>query len=61
MTENLNLYMYFEKLLNPNGNPEARLVIPNTHTYIPILDDPITPMEVDNAIKRIKPNKCSRA
>ena len=47
---------HFELLLNPND--QEPLIIPHTDIYVPILDDPITPMELKTEIKKLK---CGRA
>jgi hypothetical protein len=50
---------HFENLLNPEGMRDPRNYHPPRHIYIPILDDPIQPHEVDQCIKRLKPNKAA--
>ena len=47
---------YFSNLLNPTTSI-THLQIPNVVIYIPVLDDPISPGEVIEQIKRLKPNK----
>ena len=49
---------HFEKLLNPVVDHED-MYIPNESKYIPVLDDDISPLEVDNAIKLLKANKAA--
>ena len=49
---------HFEKLLNPAfGN--AGIEVPKSDMYVPVLDDPITPAEVDVAIKKLHKNKAA--
>ena len=48
---------HFEKLLNPEEHRNQEEYIPTRNTYIPVLDDPIEPDEVDNCIKRLKTSK----
>ena len=45
---------HFSALLGPARDP---LVPPTTHLYIPVLDDDITPLEVHQAVCRIKTTK----
>ncbi len=47
---------HFESLLNPAGEELPSSVDPG-NVYVPITDDPITPEEVDDAIRTIKPDK----
>lgn len=50
---------HFSNLLNPehtSGTPEYS---PNEIKYMPILDDPITPGEVETAVKKLKSNKAA--
>ena len=49
---------YFTGLLNPSTAP-TDLYIPESHTYVPVLDDPIQPAEVESAIKTLKANKAA--
>ena len=49
---------HFERLLNPEEGPVA-IDIPQTDIYIPILDDDITPNEVEKEIQRLKPGKAA--
>ncbi len=49
---------HFEKLLNPPGG-HVNLDIPQVDMYVPVLDDPICPSEVEAEIKRLKPNKAA--
>ncbi len=47
---------HFESPLNPAGEEPPSSVDPG-NMYAPITDDPITPEEVDDAIRTIKPDK----
>ena len=47
---------HFERLLNPPDQPPPQRADTGS-LYIPLTDDPITPLEVDDAIRTIKPNK----
>ena len=47
---------HYTALLNPHSVIDQNYT-PATHKYIPILDDPITPGEVDDALKSMKSNK----
>ena len=49
---------YFTELLNPPGGP-TKLNIPDCDTYVPFLDDPIQPIEVEDVIKKLKPDKAA--
>ena len=49
---------HFESLLNPEGVTNCDYV-PNSNLYIPILDDPISPDEVNTCIHKLKPNKAA--
>ena len=49
---------HFSTLLNPS-TPTTRQHMPNSGIYIPVLDDPIDPIEVEKSIKRLKPNKAA--
>ena len=49
---------HFNKLLNPSQDLEA-ITITATGIHIPILDEDITPGEVIDAIKKMKPNKAA--
>ena len=49
---------YFTELLNPPGGP-VKLNIPDCVTYVPLLDDPIQPIEVEDVIKKLKPDKAA--
>ena len=51
---------HFRKLLNPNDLVEE-IVVPRSNVYIPLLDDDISPIEVDRQIKRLKVNKAAGA
>jgi hypothetical protein len=46
---------HFHELLNPPD--KCQLTAPQTDTYVPVLDDPITPFEVDTALKRLQISK----
>ncbi len=46
---------HFQQLLNPVGVEEV--VCPETHTYVPVLDDPISEAEVFDEIKRMSQDK----
>jgi exonuclease III len=46
---------HFHELLNPPD--KCQLTAPQTDTYVPVLDDPITPFEVDTALKRLQVSK----
>ena len=50
---------YYESLLQDNGNVTGNIseFEPSKNIYIPVLDDPISPCEVENAIKCLKQNK----
>ena len=48
---------HFEKLLNPEEFRNQEEYIPARNIYIPILDDPIQPDEVDKCIKKLKTSK----
>ena len=49
---------YFDKLLNSRQQQNITLFVPeHRYIYIPILDDPISYIEIENAIKKIKSNK----
>lgn len=45
--------MHFESLLKPNNVPELDIDLTEC-PYIPCLDDPISPMEVEKAVKSVK-------
>ena len=45
---------HFEALLNP---PATQPIIVPESTYLPATDDPITPLEVDRAIRSLRPKK----
>ena len=47
--------VHFERVLNPDPAPPAPLV--TAGVSIPVLDDPILPVEVDNQIKKMKVDK----
>ena len=47
---------HFESLLNPVGEDNIEFT-PSRLLYVPVLDDAITPFEVDVCIKKLKPNK----
>ena len=49
---------HFEKLLNPPTG-YIDMEIPNSDMYVPVLDDPITPAEVDAAIRKLRRNKAA--
>ena len=49
---------HYEHLLNP-ALEDTDIFEPNIPTYIPVLDDPISPNEVDEAIKSLKKNKAA--
>ena len=48
---------HFETLLNQSDNEHLENYVPDTVTYIPILDDFIRPDEVQKCIRELKPNK----
>ena len=49
---------HYEDLLNPEGLDAAQLPDITSNVYVPILDDPVTPLEVENVIqKQLKLNK----
>ena len=48
---------HYNKLMNPPIPPSEKEYVPDTHRYIPILDDPLTPDEVETCIKDLKSNK----
>ena len=48
---------HFEKLLNPEEFRNQEEYIPARNIYIPILDDPIQPDEVDKCIQKLKTSK----
>ena len=50
---------HFDRLLNPHGNNKQPVYIPREHRYIPVLDDPIQPGEVLDAIDNLKSNKAA--
>ena len=51
---------HYEKLLNPDIPPNERdPPLPNPPIYVPILDDPITPDEVDDQLKKLKTSKAA--
>ena len=52
---------YYEELLRNPQDVDVSAFSPTSMTHIPILDDPITPNEVDCAIKSLKPNKAAGA
>ena len=56
MPSEKNFSDHFEKLLNPADGPRD-IVIPQTIMNVPVLDDDISPGEVENVIKRLKPGK----
>ena len=47
---------HFQKLLNPAAG-YADIAVPDTYMYVPLLDDPITPREVEVVIKKLHNNK----
>ena len=49
---------HYNDLLNPPSDTN-RNYTPNTHKYMPILDDPISPGEVDDARKSMNSNKAA--
>ena len=54
---------YFQGLLNPSmADPHCDhqlAPVPSSGVYIPVLDDPIDPSEVDASIKQLKSNKAA--
>ena len=50
---------HFETLLNRPVESDLSDYQPTTQCYIPVLDDPITPYEVDTCIKKLKSNKAA--
>ena len=48
---------YFEQIFNPPDVDSLNLDDFHSDVTIPILDDPITPDEVQNQVKRLKRNK----
>ena len=54
---------YFQNLLNPSEqSPDPPVLqVPDSGTYMPILDDPIDPNEIDVSIKQLKSNKAAGA
>jgi hypothetical protein len=49
---------HFSALLNPE-NQQEDLVIPSSGIYIPVLDDDISPGEIIDQLKKLKPNKAA--
>ena len=49
---------HFENLLNPTDNT-VEITIPTSQMYVPILDDPISPSEVEYEIKKLKAGKAA--
>ena len=49
--------VHFEKLLNPGDAQPIDVTYINEAPYIPITDDPFTPMEIQEAIKMTRGNK----
>ncbi len=50
---------HMETLLNPSDVEHLSSEVATTSVYIPVLDDPITPDEVHDAIQSLKPDKAS--
>ena len=48
---------YFEGLLNPPGEMTDLHYNPDTPKYMPVLDNPIEPTEVAQAVQQLNPNK----
>ena len=48
---------HFEDLLKVEDASPIQLPNANATLYFPVTDDPVQPMEVDQAIKKLKPNK----
>ena len=48
---------HFENLLNQPGTDTAITYTPRNEVYIPVLDDPFTPDEIANSIRKLKMNK----
>ena len=49
---------HFEDLLNPIRNTQP-LSVPSTDVYMPIMDDPISTSEVDDALRRLQASKAA--
>ena len=51
---------YFDTLFNPeHTSGHEPLFTPDQEIYIPVLDDPIQPLEVEDALRKLKPNKAA--
>ena len=51
--------VHYDKLMNPPVSEPATDWEPPTPNYVPILDDPISPVEVDEGIASMKANKAA--
>ncbi|XP_064079491.1 protein PFC0760c-like [Macrobrachium nipponense] len=54
-----NFKEYFEQIFNPPNVDGLNIDDFHSDVTIPVLDDPITPAEVQTQVKRLKPNKVS--
>lgn len=52
-----NFADHFTKLLNSDNNRDSNLIIPSSGVYIPILDNDISPIEVQDQINKLKTSK----
>jgi len=50
---------FFESLLNTTNDSDPQEYVPENFKYMPILDDPIEPMEVLRCAQKLKPNKAA--